>query len=305
MHPAIRWFGVALLLGLPLGLSARGADSTPSSRPANAVASAEEIRAMAKADQHREVVKAVSRVLALRGEEASRYDRHKMLLLKAESHLALNERQPALATLEMARKEADQRSDFSAEAEAMGYAKLIRESKEGVYTPRTGEDHTGITISDRKGRDRAMRALFEDEHAALKQALVEAKTELDLPALGELSDQFLAVQFLERATTGKSDQSEEAANKVARWVANLVDHSLDGFGKQIKRINGSTKGKRDLSAADARVLQNIRSTCDELPGTLERVNKAVARPVILGLQERAARAAKIRDRAKWLMERED
>jgi hypothetical protein len=307
MRPFTRLLALACLSGLSIGPALAADGSAPATRPAApaALPTADDIQALADAGRHRDVIKAVSRVVTLRGDEATRYDRPRMLMLKADAHLALKERQPALVTLELARKEANERADVRAEAKAMAMAALIRKSADGKYVPRTGDDHTGIEIADPETRREAVRALYRDERAAFGQAVAEAKTELDLPSITELTDQFLIVQALELAVTGKHEEGDEAANKLAHWINQLLDHSLDGFSKNLKRINAQTKGKRDLSTADAKLLANIRSTCDELPRTLERVNRAIARPNMLNVQERSARAAGLRDRAKALLERED
>src|SRR5207248_1905113 len=104
---------------------------------------------LANAGQYQDALKALLRILELKGPAAAGYDRHEMLMLKAECQLQIKQSSAALDTLELARKEAAAAANEGHVMEASALAMLVRLSPGGNYTPQTGTIRKPIPIHDR------------------------------------------------------------------------------------------------------------------------------------------------------------
>src|SRR5687768_7740501 len=149
---------------------AAGGDKADASAPA--LPSMDEIRRLYEARRDPEVLKALSRVINLRGDAAKDYDRHQLWLIKGETHLRMKAAKPALlAFREAAAAAPDDRTRAEAEATAL----LVKRAKNLVFTPSTkpkagagnvGGVGGGIDVLDPEQRRAGFHALFVDELAA-------------------------------------------------------------------------------------------------------------------------------------------
>src|SRR5688572_23191763 len=144
-----------LMLTMPTRVAAQ-------TRPADSPPSPDELRQMFDARQYRDVVRHVVKLLQLKGEASAAYDRHEVLLLKAEAHLHLGDAEPAAKAFEEAAAVAP---DEAVAASARATALLARRAKQNVYVPKAPSSAVGagegLSLLDPVARKLALRALYD------------------------------------------------------------------------------------------------------------------------------------------------
>src|SRR5687768_2112054 len=141
-------------------------------RPSDALPSPGELRQMFDARAYQDVVRHAVKVPQLKGESAAAYDRHEVLVLKAEAHLHLGDAEPAAKAFEEAAAAAP---DDATAAKDGATALLARRAKQNAYKPKAPSSSVapgeGLSLLDPVARKLALRALYDDERAAAQKRL--------------------------------------------------------------------------------------------------------------------------------------
>ena len=90
----------------PAGAKPQAAGAGGTAGAADALPNADDVHQLFNDGKYKETLQKVARLLALKGDAAKAYDRHDLLVLKAESHLRQKEGPAAIAAYEQAAKEA-------------------------------------------------------------------------------------------------------------------------------------------------------------------------------------------------------
>jgi hypothetical protein len=293
------WAVVAVMGGLPMVGVAEEATTAPAAHVAatNELLSAGELHALVDAGQYKDALRGLLRVLALRGAAAAAYDRHDMLMLKAECLAQNHDNAAALSTLALAHKEsaAAEKPDEVLLADA--FAELLQKSPGGIYTPRTGASRGPIKILDRSVRKSAYDALFADQFALFQQKAVAAGNAKTLPPFIEAAKFAAQVRSVEFASAGNNTQSSDAMKDLADRALKLIDGVLEDMEALQTRIstaanrtitetyytNGRGGGgaypqqrthKAGLTGEDANNLKSIIETCKKMPPATAELSEA-------------------------------
>ncbi len=253
-------------------------------RPADVPPSPDELRQMFDARNYRDVVRHVVKVLQLKGEPAAAYDRHEVLLLKAEAHLHLGDTEPAAKAFEEASAAAP---DEAAAARDRATALLARRAKQNVYKPKTPSSSVaageGLSLLDPAGRKLALRALYADERAAANKRLA-APERASLADLVAALDAAAPIRALELGATGAAGEMDQVidplmsrAHAMMKDQLKVMSSRVDKLDKSAnkKRKMGSAYRKRGLAAEEMAELRTIVETCDYFAQAVERLAEAV------------------------------
>jgi hypothetical protein len=183
--------------------------------------------------QYRDALKSLQRVLDLKGTGAAAYDRAEMLLLRAECQLQIRESQAALATLDLAAKEARGGKDKASNADLLGKAlaltALVNKSTNLQYTPKT---HTGplppkpLNILDRAARPEAYKALLEDILPDAKTKVRAMQTTTTLQPVLDTAKMIAALRTIETVANGAEDESKLLASQLTTRATILLGNSV-------------------------------------------------------------------------------
>ena len=265
-------------------------------RPAasNELLTSDEVHKLFDAGQYADALRAVARIIGLTGAAAAPYNRHEMLMLRAECQIQLHQLPAATGTAEFAKKEAAlaHKSDDEMEAEAL--ALLLQRSPAGTYTPLTAEVKMPIKLADRDKRKDAYTALYGDAKELFGRKTEAAEKGTSLPPYLEIAKLAPTLRVAEYGATKGTAESDAAIKDIADHAAKLVDTTLTDLDAKVDRIsteanrivtetatvtgrNGQgyatqRSHKEGLTGTDAQDLNDIDATCKRVsPAMLEFV----------------------------------
>jgi hypothetical protein len=200
-----------------------------------------QLQALHDSGQHRACLQELARGIRMANNPASGLDPYALQLLRADCLLHEGDRASALAALRVA-----ERSPNAAQAaQARALTRLVQQSQQMMFTPRTQTLREPISILDDKNRQRAMMALFEDTLAAAQPELNRARNATDLVPIIHVVPTLEELYSLEVAGSG-SDQR--------------IRPLIRDIGEQARMLMG-----RELSVLNDRIT-SIRSTANQLVG---------------------------------------
>jgi hypothetical protein len=257
---------------------------------------AEEIRKLVDAGQYRDALKALARVVDLKGAAGADYDHEEMLLLKAECLLQIRENSSAMATYTSAQKEAQKDGKDAQEAIAGSMILLIQQSPGLKYIPKTGDVKTPISVLDRTQRTAAFNALFNDQFAIFTRIAKGASTATTLQPTLDAAKLAAGLRDVEKVATGSNQQTQQMMDDMADHAVKLINTKLDDFSARTTAIAASANtmvmspamgsyGGRSMQTTnthrqgllgnDAQVLQNVIDTCKSVPAGAELLANAL------------------------------
>jgi hypothetical protein len=261
------------------------------SQPAGATA--DQAQSLVDAGKYKDALKVLLHLLDLRG-PAVTFDRQQMLILRAECQLQLHANLPALASLDIARKESVTLGADDNAAQAAAFSFLIQKSPRDTFTPQTGTDRKPINILDRSTRKDAYAKLFADTFAADQQKLKAALSANTLPPLADLAKDIPSLQALEHVSTGASTQSDAFSKKASSAAVRLVSTTLSDFSSKVARItqaanqivNENTSAgsystqyrHAGLTPDQTTTLKDIGASCQQMGPILTDFGKAFGDP---------------------------
>lgn len=215
---------------------------------------AAEAKALVSAGQYPDALRALTRILDLRGQPAAAYDRHEMLMLKAECLLQTRQASAALAIVEIAKKDALTAANDDQLLEASAFGTLIKASPAFIYTPQTGKVRKPISILDRALRGAAYDALFADQFTLVKTKAVLAKRGGKLPPVADAASDAAKLRALEKASTGKTEQADEILADLSTTAQQLIVTDLDKLNADVRVIAESADRlvSEDVAVQDRR-----------------------------------------------------
>jgi hypothetical protein len=235
--------------------------------------SMDELRRMFDARQYQDVVRHAVRVLALKGESAAQYDRHEMLVLKAESHLRLGDAEPAAKAFDDAAAAA---KDEHAAALDRATALLARRSRQNIYKSKTTSSTLGagerLSLLDPVGRKLALRALYEDERAASQKRL-EVPPRASMNDLLAALDVAVPLRALELGATGASGEVDGLITPLCTRAHELMRDEVKSMSSRVDKLDkaankkkkmGSAYRKRGLSAEEQGELRDVARACEQV-----------------------------------------
>jgi hypothetical protein len=203
----------------------------------NALLSQAQIQALFDAGNYTETLKALARVLPLKGKAGAEYDRYKLLLLKAETHAKLKMQAPAIQALNDAASETD---DEPARQNARALAQLIKRSKGFLFTPKPpkkgGKPPAPIDVTDPIARKLALRAMLDEELARVAPKVKAALEESSLPPIASAIEAAAAVRELEVGVTGSDENSKAMVADLGVRGRELVTKALEKMSKRVDEI---------------------------------------------------------------------
>lgn len=314
------------VLGMVMGVSGAGAgraaaEVNTAAAPAagNGLLSQDEIKKLMEAGQYQDAMKALVRVLNLTGPAAAPYNRHEILMMKADCQIQLRQQAAAIGTATMAKKEAEQAHHADDEKEAAAMLLLLQRSPGGQYTPMTAEVKTPIKLTDRAKREDAYKALYADAKEMFRRKAAAAEKGPGLPPYLELAKMAETLRTAEYGATKGTTETDEAMKDVADHAAKLVDAALtdlqtktDRISEEASRVVTETSTMTDrtgrqfptqithrqgLMGTDGRDLDNIEATC-------KKISSAMA-DFVKGFPEQADEFKKLASRALDLSAKAD
>src|SRR5258708_11339603 len=129
-----RWM---VLLWVAMAACMAGAARSSSGDAATPIPSPGDLRELVQQRHYREALKGLTRLLELKDAAASGFDRHEMLMLRAECLLQIGEAKAAISTLVDAKKEAEKAEREADAAQAVALAYLVHKSPGNIYLPRS------------------------------------------------------------------------------------------------------------------------------------------------------------------------
>ncbi|HUO06947.1 MAG TPA: hypothetical protein VM008_01330 [Phycisphaerae bacterium] len=280
---------------LTIGLSGVTATVTPAlaqtvaTHPAssNALLTSDEVHAIFDAGQYSDALKAVSRILLLTGPAAAPYNRHDMLMIKAECQIQLRQIAGAIGATEAARREAEQAHKTDDEMEAHALEVLLQKSPNGAYTPVTAAVKIPIKLADRTKRKDAYAALYADLKQGFGRSVETAEKGSSLPPYLNAMKLEPTLRVVENAATGATAETDGTVKDLADHASKLVDATLTDMDTKVDRISeeanriiteqatyssGANRGmqvqsthKKGLTGNDSTELNDIMKTCGKIP----------------------------------------
>ena len=258
-------FGMALAPAQtpkPGGVKPQPAAPTGAGGAADALPNADDVHQLFNEGKYKETLQKVARLLALKGDAAKAYDRHDLLVLKAESHLRQKEATAAVAAYEQAAKEAP---DAKAKAVDTATPLLIKRSKNLTFTPPVKKgagaaaaagSSEPIDITDPEKRKEAFAAMFAEQKEQAAPKFKAAKDAKSLPPIADAVKLAGNLRTLELAATGDD----------AEVKAMVQDLSAKAQKMMVDAVESMTKTVQDIEAS-ANNLQPARTfTRSPLPG---------------------------------------
>jgi hypothetical protein len=222
--------GVVLMAGVSSG-ALRAAEP--------ALLTGDEVKKLVDSGAYKDALKALLRVLDLKGAAAANYDRHEMLMLKVECQLQLKDQPGAKVTLETARKEAVEAKKDGNVAAAAALATLLEKSSAWNYTPKTGAVKKPIPILDRTLRKAAFDALFADEFTPLENKVKAAANAKSLGPIVEAARLAGAIRAVERVSTGENKKTEAIVDALTKQSLKLLDDAVTDMAAKTQKIHDS------------------------------------------------------------------
>jgi len=305
---------VAGLMLCAMGALVRGAEQVP-------LLTQDELKKLVDSGQYKDALKGMIRVMELKGAAAAPYNRHDLLMLKAECQLQIKETRAAMDTLELARKEAVAESNDAHAAQAQALVLLIQKSPGLMYTPKTGTARKPIPILDRILRKAAYDALFADDMAALELKVKAAVAGKSLVPIAEASKLLSGLRAVEFVSAGDNKQTEQITGDLTKRSLKLFGDALDDLTAQTQRISDSanrvvtenvnvTSGgqtfmqtqthRKGLAGQDAASLKAIKAECEKIPAAAWELAQALGADTA-PFKAVAAKADSLKDKANTVL----
>ncbi|MCL2648317.1 MAG: hypothetical protein FWD61_15125 [Phycisphaerales bacterium] len=217
----------------------------------NPLLSADEVKKLAAAGQYQDALKALGRILELRGPAAAGYDHYEMLMLRAECLLQTKQSAVALDAIEVARKEAFAVANDDQVMASTAFAALIKASPGGTYTPTTGSIRKPIPITDLILRKAAYNSLLADQLVQINVKVRNAKVANQLKPIAEAAQQTVNLRAVEKASTGGTKQTDQILSDLATISQKMLSTATDDLATDAKKIN---------DAANRLVTENVMLT---------------------------------------------
>ena len=201
--------------------------------------SVEDIKNSMEEKNYREALQKLSRALSLKGPSAGQYDKHELLVLKAESQLNLKDVSGSAASFAAAAKEA---KDDTARAQDKASEQVVKRSKNLAFTPKAakkGEKPDAIDISDPEKRKEAFKALLEEEKAEAAPTLKAAKGAKTLPPIVEALKRIGDLRSLELAATGEDTEATKLSGDLSDQAFKLMDKAVQDMAALVKDVEAA------------------------------------------------------------------
>lgn len=199
-----------------------------------------DVQAAFDAQDYAGVLQRLQRLLILKGKAAEPYDRHALLVLKAEAHLRLKASGPAAQAFAEAAKVAP--DGPSAAADIAAELLVRRGGAVLTYQPKLKDpnDKTKaqppIDFVDPDGRRRATAALFADEWAVAEPRVKGTGPLRSLDGVMAMLPAVRNLRWLEMAATGKDDRSRGLLGPVAAKAKTAIESFLKEAGEAVDPI---------------------------------------------------------------------
>jgi hypothetical protein len=220
----------------PPGSDVKPSKPTPTAEP-SAVLTQEQIQALFDAGNYNDTLKAIARVLPLKGKAAEPYDRYKLTLLKAETHVRMKMQGPAVQAFNDA---ADETDEESAKYAAKATAQLLKKSKGFVFTPkplkRTGKPPASLDLTDPVARKAALQAMLDEEMARVVPKVKGALEESSLPPIASAIEAAVDVRELEIGVTGADANSKAMVSDLGVRGRELITKTIEKMSKRVDEI---------------------------------------------------------------------
>ena len=271
--------------------------------------SADDIKKLMDAGNYREALQKLSRALAVKGDAAKLYDRHELLRMKAEAHLALKDTASASSAFAAAAKEA---TDDTAKAEDKASELVVKRSKNLTFTPKPGkkgEKAEPIDIATPDKRKAAYAALLAEEKAEAEPTLKAAKGSKTLPPIVDALKKIGDLRMLELAATGADAEASKLLEDLAGQAHKLMDGRVQDMADLVKDIDTAANdvqpvrtpaqsvGGRAVSYSSYKKRGLLTQDVKELKGVIAELKKIVptARELAQALGEQGKQFEKVAD----------
>lgn len=324
--PSMRGSIVAFSMASALAAAALAHVAPSTAAPAAPAASAPalakppaNIEEVQEAIDHAEYARAlvgISRILS--PDHPLDYDRHAVLMLRAECDLQLKQAVPAGEVLEGIRKKAHEDASTHDEYDATAMIFLIHKSPGLLYTPKTTSgSKVPISILDRTRRKDVYQDLYSDELAVTQQMTRDSAFGKSLAPIIKVCDQLFNVQSAEFVATGDIANSKKLAVQLvgsARLVIAGIERDYDAelvkisdSANQTVNVRTNTvvtgRGARGqfrteragLSPTQSRRLAEISADCDLIADVIHRLRILADDPQALSVLLDRAAALKTND----------
>lgn len=232
--------------------AARQPSTRPPTRPAASTSSAqsaataeragtmEDIRKLFDEGKYPEVLRAIGRVLPLKGRAAEGFDRYELLALKAETHLRMGSAPNAATTWGQAAEAADEQKDAQKAAVARATQMLLKRAKGTDYVPRVAargaKKPDPIDILDPEKRKDALKAMYADDKAAADPKIKAGLRARTLPPIAEATEAAHSLSLLETAVNGSDTETKESLTKLGERGKELLNKELDRITAKVDQI---------------------------------------------------------------------
>jgi hypothetical protein len=161
--------------------------------------------------------------MALQGHDADAIDRHEVLMLVAECDLQLRHIPDALDTLDLAAKESGQTDDWPRRAQAISLAAIVRAAPGLIYSPKVGEDHRPLNLTDPDQRKEAMQKLFDERYTYCSHRQRLGKEDESIQRLLDEASAFDECRALEQSGTGATQKTDALGDHLAVLAHKMID----------------------------------------------------------------------------------
>ncbi len=262
----------------------------------NAPLSQDEVKKLMDAGQYQDAMKAIVRILNLTGPAAAPYNRHEMLMMKAECQIQARQFAGAIGSAQAAKLYAEQEHHSDDQKEAESLLLLLQRSQNGAYIPVTAQVKTPIKLMDREKRKDAYEALYADAKELFARKTEAAEKGTGLPPYLELAKMAPTVKTAEYGATKATTETDTAIKDLADHASKLVDATLTDMGTKTDKISeeanrvvtqnstvsdrsghsyaSQVSHKQGLSGTDVPDLENIEATCKRIPPAMLDFAKA-------------------------------
>jgi hypothetical protein len=207
----------------------------------DALLTMDDLREQFKQEKYQDVLKHIQRLLQLKGDAATAYDRYDLFCLRGESFLRIKSMTLAADAFNDAAETA--KDDSKKQGVAKGTAVLIRRSKQVGYVPRPAKAERGkppppppapMQIIEKADRQAAFTRLLEDERAAVVPKLEAAQNGTSLPSIVDVARLLSDLQAVEIAATGKDDQTQAMTKDLVAKAHDLIATALDSMNDRLE-----------------------------------------------------------------------
>jgi len=198
----------------------------------------QQIQSLYDAANYNDLLKALAKVLPLKGKAAEPYDRQKLLQIKLETHMKLKQQAPAVATLN---EMADATDDEPAKQSARATIQLIKRSKLFIYTPKppkkTAKAPAPLDITDPIARKAALQAMLDEDMAKVVPKVKAAMGQSALPPIAAALEGAKGVRDLEVGVTGSDANSKSMVADLGAHGRDLITKTVEKMSRRVDEIS--------------------------------------------------------------------